>query len=129
MSEQDFLGTGWRFPLQSTHSGGIATSRNEQKIKESIILIVSTAKGERVMRPTFGCDLQQLVFEPNNSVTANLARHYVEEALTLTEPRIEVDEVSVENDNPNGRLMIEVKYFVRATNSPQNLVYPFYLQE
>ncbi len=129
MSEHDFLGTGWRFPLQTHASGGIAGSRNEQKIKESIILIISTAKGERVMRPTFGCDLQQLVFEPNNSVTANLARHYVEEALTLWEPRIGVDEVAAEIDNPNGQLLIKVKYFVRATNSPQNLVYPFYFQE
>jgi phage baseplate assembly protein W len=128
MSES-FLGAGWAFPLKVTPGGGIARSKDEQKIKESILLILSTARGERQMRPAFGADLFRLLFEPNNTVTANLASHYVEEALTLGEPRIEVDQVDVKNDLENGRLLIEVSYHIRATNSPQNLVYPFYLQE
>ena len=127
MADVEFLGVGWRFPLQANPSGGIARARNEQKIKESITLILSTAKGERMMRPTFGCDLQKLVFEPNNTVTANLTTHYVEEALTLLEPRIQVDKVEVTNENEH--LLINVAYTIRATNSPQNLVYPFYLKE
>lgn len=129
MAENDFLGVGWRYPVQTNPSGGIARSRQEQKIRESIMIILGTAKGERLMRPTFGCDLNFLVFEPNNSATANLAAHYVEEALTLGEPRIQVDDVEVKNDNENGCLLIEVNYLIRATNSPQNLVYPFYLKE
>ena len=79
------------------------------------------------MRPTFGSDLHRLVFEPNNTVTANLAHHYVEKALTLWEPRIQVEKVEVKNEIESGRLLIEIQYSIRATNSPQNLVYPFYL--
>ena len=119
MSDDNFLGSGWAFPLKVTPSGGIARSKDEQKIKESIRLILSTGKGERVMRPTFGADLQRLVFEPNNTVTANLVSHYIEEALTLWEPRIQVDQVDVKNDVANSRLLIEVSYHIRATNSPQ----------
>ena len=129
MQERDFLGTGWAFPLQIGHTKGLAFARGEQKIKESIMLILSTAKGERMMRPNFGCDLQRLAFEPNNTVTANLAAHYVEQALTLYEPRIQVDNVTIRNENKLGRLLIEMSYRIRATNSPQNLVYPFYLRE
>ena len=129
MQEREFLGVGWAFPLQTGSSKGLVQVRGEQKIKESMKLILSTAKGERMVRPDFGCDLQQLVFEPNNSVTANLAAHYIEQALTLWEPRIQVDNVNAENENKLGRLLIEISYRIRATNSPQNLVYPFYLQE
>ncbi|RMD99111.1 MAG: baseplate protein [Calditrichaeota bacterium] len=129
MAEQDFLGVGWKFPLQPNPSGGIARSRHEQKIKESIMIILGTARGERLMRPTFGCDLHSLVFEPNNRATANLAAHYVEEALTLHEPRIQVQKVEVENDLATNSLLIKIAYRIRATNSPQNLVYPFYLNE
>lgn len=129
MPEKDFLGVGWRTPLQTNPLGGIAKTQGEHKIKEAIKTILGTAKGERVMRPTFGCDLQRLVFEPNNSVTANLASHYVEEALTFWEPRIQVENVAVTNDNESGRLLIKVEYRIRGTNSPQNLVYPFYLKE
>ena len=128
MSES-FLGSGWSFPLKVNARGGIARSKDEQKIEESIMLILGTAPGERIMRPDFGADLHRLVFEPNNSVTANLAAHYVEKALTMWEPRIEVSDVNVRNDSENGRLLIEVNYYIRATNSPQNLVYPFYLHE
>lgn len=129
MPEKEFLGTGWAFPLAISPRGGIAKSRDEQKIKESIMIVMGTEKGERMMRPTFGCDLHRLVFEPNNSVTANLAAHYVEKALTLWEPRIQFEKVEVKNDLENACLLIEVFYHIRETNSPQNLVYPFYLHE
>lgn len=129
MAENDFLGIGWKFPLQLNPSGGIARASREQKIKESILIILGTAKGERVMRPDFGADLHRLVFEPNNSVTANLAKHYVEEALILWEQRIQVKNVEARNEMDEGRLIIDIDYIIRATNSPQNLVFPFYLNE
>ena len=129
MSTEKFLGTGWAFPISVTPSGGIALSRDEQKIRESINILLGTAKGERVMRPDFGCDLRTLVFEPNNSVTASLARHHVEQALTMWEPRVEIENVDVKNDIENSCLHIQIEYRVRATNSPHNLVYPFYLNE
>jgi Phage baseplate assembly protein W len=92
-------------------------------------IILGTQHGERLMRPTFGANLKSLVFAPNNPATAHLARFYVEEALRTWEPRILVNEVHVQNDDAGGRLTIEIHYRIKATNEPQNLVYPFYLQQ
>ena len=128
MPERDFLGAGWKVPLQVNPRGGIARASGEQKIKESIITILGTAEGERVMRPAFGSKLHTLAFEPNNQITAELARHYTTEALTLWEPRIQVDRVSVTHNPAAERLDIDIRYTIRDTNSPQNLVYPFYVK-
>lgn len=125
----DFLGKGFAFPLQTNQRGGISGSSQEKKIKESILIILGTQHGERVMRPKFGCNLQSLLFAPNNTGTANLARHYVEEGLTRWEPRIILDEVIVENDYSEGRLMIHIHYRIKSTNEPGNLVHPFYLEQ
>jgi uncharacterized protein len=124
----DFLGKGLAFPLKTNQRGGIDVSKQEQKIRESILIILGTQYNERVMRPNFGCNLRSLVFAPNNAATANLARHYVEEGLTKWEPRITLDEVFVENDSSQSRLMIHVLYRIKSTNEPGNLVYPFYLE-
>jgi uncharacterized protein len=124
----DFLGKGFAFPLQTNQRGGINVSKQEQKIRESILIILGTQYNERVMRPDFGCNLKSLVFAPNNAATANLARHYVEEGLTKWEPRIALDEVLVENDNSEERLIIQVYYRIKSTNETGNLVYPFYLE-
>ncbi|MFZ2498186.1 GPW/gp25 family protein [Methanosarcina sp.] len=123
----DFLGKGFAFPLQTNQRGVIDVSKQEQKIKESILIILGTHHNERVMRPDFGCNLRSLVFAPNNTATANLARHYVEEGLTKWEPRIALDEVIVENDNFENKLLIRVSYRIKSTNEQGNLVYPFYL--
>lgn len=127
--ETDFLGTGFAYPLQVNARSGIKDSRQEQKIRESILTILGTQHGERLMRPNFGCNLRSLVFAPNNTASANLARHYVEQGLTTWEPRIILDEVIVENDNLNGRLLIHIHYRIKSTYEPQNLVYPFYLEQ
>ena len=89
-TNKDIMGTGWSYPLRTDGRGGIALSRHENDIEESIRLILSTAKGERRMRPNFGCDIHTLIFAPNNATTWGLAAHYVEEALGWWEPRIEV---------------------------------------
>lgn len=125
----DILGKGFAFPLQIDPRGGIKESRHEQKIRESILTILGSQHGERVMRPNFGCNLKSLVFAPNNTATANLARYYVEEGLTTWEPRIILEEVIVDNDNLYGRLMIHIHYRIKSTCEPQNLVYPFYLEQ
>jgi phage baseplate assembly protein W len=124
----DFLGRGFAFPLQVDVRGGIRESRNVQKVRESILILLGTQHGERLMRPTFGCNLRSLVFAPNNLATANLAKHYVTEGLSAGEPRIVLDDVTVENDNVHGRLVIHVRYRLRSTYDPHDLVYPFYLQ-
>lgn len=123
----DILGRGPAFPLRVNAQGGIHASGLDQKVRQSILVILGTQHGERLMRPDFGCNLASLVFAPNNTATANLARHYVEEGLRRWEPRILVDEVIVENDNRNDQLLINVRYRIRSTLEPGNLVYPFYL--
>jgi len=124
----DILGRGFAFPLQTNSRGGILETRQAQKIRQSIQIILGTQHGERLMRPTFGCNLRSLVFAPNNAGTANLARHYVEEGLRQWEPRIILDAVTVKNDLQRDRLVIELDYRILTTYESQNLVFPFYLQ-
>ncbi len=125
----DILGKGFSYPLQIDHRGGIKISKHEQKVKDSIMIILGTQHGERLMRPKYGSNLKSLVFLPNNTGTANLARYYVEEALKTWEPRIILDEVVVVNRHAEGFLNIDIKYRLISTNEPQNLVYPFYLEQ
>jgi phage baseplate assembly protein W len=125
---RDNLGVGWSFPLRVDGRGGIALSQHENDIEESIRIILSTAKGERRMRPQFGCDIHKIVFAPNNATSWGLAAHYVEEALGWWEPRIEVLEIDPHPDPMDtSRLLITIKYRIKATNDERNLVYPFYI--
>jgi uncharacterized protein len=125
---QDIMGTGWSFPLQIDNRGGIALSQGNNGIEDSIRVILGTAKGERRMRPNFGCDIHTLIFAPNNATTWGLAAHYVEEALGWWEPRIEVIKVEPQPDPSDpSHLMINIKYRIKETNDSRNLVYPFFL--
>ena len=122
------LGSGWRTPLAIDRQGSIALSSENDNIQEAIWIILSTAPGERLMHPNFGCAIHRLAFEPNNVSTAGLARFYVEDALRTWEPRILLDEVEVQADvDQPWLLLISVRYRVRTTDSRFNLVYPFYL--
>lgn len=125
----NFLGRGWKFPVEIDRSGGIASTEHEESIRQSIFIVLGTAPGERVMRPHFGCEIHELLFAPNNANTAGLAAHYAMEALTKWEARIDSVEAEAHPspDDPN-RLDIFIRYRVRATNNARNLVYPFYLR-
>jgi uncharacterized protein len=125
-----FLGTGWAFPVRPDANGlDVAAALYEEDIRQAVILILETEPGERVMRPDFGGGLRSLVFEPLNTTTLALARHRVEQALVNWEPRIDSIDVQMTYDTAQGRLMINIGYQVRRTNTFYNLVYPFYLQE
>lgn len=125
----NFLGRGASYPLEVSTVGGIRESAGARKIEESIRIILGTQYGERVMRPTFGCNLKSLAFAPINDTTVNLARHYVEEGLARWEPRIEDVSVLVTPENRDGLLLIEVQYRIKATQEVRSLVYPFYLEK
>ncbi len=132
MAETDdkaFLGRGWGFPIGLGSTGELALADDGEDIQQAIMIILGTARGERLMRPDFGADLNALAFEPINTTTMALARHRVEEALITWEPRIDRITVSVSADQSQGRLLIEINYRVRTTNTFYNLVYPFYLLE
>ena len=126
----EFLGVGWQFPVaKDTAENRLAVAKYEDSIKQAIRIILFTAKGERVMRPTFGCDLHQLLFAPNDAGTRGMAEHYVREALQLWEPRIEVLRVKAEAAGAQEEVLrISIDYRVRATDNRFNLVYPFYLE-
>lgn len=128
---KNFLGKGWKFPVAvDTATGRIAMSEYEQDIKESIWIILSTSKGERVMRPDFGCGIHDYVFASLNTTTINLVQNSVREALTLWEPRIELIKVDVSQEKAHeGKLEVGIDYRVRTTNNRFNLVYPFYVKE
>lgn len=127
MEVEDFLGSGWKYSV-SIKNGNIASSGGEDSIRESIIIILTTAKGERVMRPNFGCEINELVFAQNTTSTATLIKFYIKEALLKWEPRIEVLDVSVTPDEDERyKLFIDINYVVKTTNTKDNLVYPFYL--
>jgi phage baseplate assembly protein W len=124
----EIVGRGWAFPLKTDSQGGISLTSERNEIQQSIIIILSTELGQRVMRPTFGSRLHELVFAPNNNHTAALARRYVEEALGMWEPRINNLSIDVKPDpNETSRLLIEINYQVKSTKDRRSLVYPFYL--
>lgn len=127
---RDFLGRGWSFPVKPGPAGRLSFVGGEEKIRQSIWIILSTAPGERQMRPGFGCGIHDLVFEPNTAALRGLVQEKVREALVHWEPRIDVIDVRVETP-PESRnhLLIRIDYRIRANNAIYNLVYPFFINE
>lgn len=128
---KDFLGRGWAFPVTPDASGtDIAAALHEEDIRQAIRLILETEKGERRMRADFGVGLRSMVFEPVTAATTTRIKSRVTDALTAWEPRIDLEEVKVTIDNQErNRVIINILYKVRSTNTFYNFVYPFYLQE
>jgi uncharacterized protein len=126
--KSEIIGRGWTFPPKIGAQGGVSLTNERSEIDQAIHIILSTIPGQRVMRPNFGCHLYELVFQPNNARTASLAVRHVEEALLFWEPRIRlVDlEAGPDPDEPS-RLLITIKYEVKATHDQRSLVFPFYL--
>lgn len=123
-----FLGSGTGWPLAAGTDGALERAEYEESVRQSVWIILSTAKGERVMRPDFGCGIHDLVFAPNTATTAGQLATAVSEALLDFEPRIDVRDVQVRtSEEDDGVLLLSVDYEVRATNNAFNLVYPFYL--
>lgn len=127
---KDFLGVGWKFPVEVDEATGrIKTSSFEEDIKEAIQIIIMTSKGERLMRPNFGCDMREQLFEGMDYATISQMESEIKVALTSWEPRIEDVDVTIKGENQGGNLMIDIHYLVRATNNRFNVVYPYFLTE
>ncbi len=126
--DTDFIGQGIEFPMRVDHKGGIALVGGPEAIERSIRTIVSTAPGERAMRPQFGCRIWDQLFAPMNANTLGLMAQAVRDAVGQWEPRVRLDDVSVDPDPAeDGRVLVSVVYRLRATNDRRNLVYPFYV--
>jgi uncharacterized protein len=126
----DFLGEGWAFPVRIHGGGGFSMAGGRDAIAQSIWIILSTAPGERVMRPEFGCRIHEYLHAPNNASTQGAVAHFAREALTRWEPRIQVTEVQPAVDPAEPSLIeLKIAYRVRSNNAFHNLVYPFFLNE
>lgn len=131
VDRKDFLGRGWAMPVAlDPRTGKVASVAYEDDIRQSILIILETAPGERVMRPNFGCGIHELVFTAVDSTAIQLIRSSVEEALRRCEARIDVLGVNVDEEaTTEGKLLVEIEYRVRKTNQTGNLVFPFYFRE
>ena len=129
-NDRDFLGKGLRFPVSINLNGGVSSSALEENVRQSIFIILGTAPGERLRRPDFGCRIHDLMFAPNNEMTAARAEIYCEEAIYKFEPRISrVTCHALPNPAQPNVLDLKVEYVIAMTNTEKNLVFPFYLQD
>jgi uncharacterized protein len=126
-----FLGRGWAMPVAlDPRTGLVASVAHEEDIRQSILIILESSPGERVMRPNFGCGIRDMVFTAVDSTALQRIRSTVEEALRRCEARIDVLGVSIdEAATLDGQLLVEIEYRVRQTNQLGNLVFPFYFRE
>lgn len=125
----DFIGRGWRYPLRGD-ARGPRYEGGADRIRQSIWLILSTAKGERPMLPDFGCGVHNLVFAANTAGLRGLVTVEVRDAIIRWEPRVDLLDVRVETpDDSRNRIVISIACRVRENNAALNLVYPFFLSE
>lgn len=131
--EKDFLGTGWSFPPAFSPAGGVAMVSGKEDIEQSLGILLSTSLGERVMEPRFGCNLAAYQFESMDSTFIGLLRDTVYDAILYHEARIKIESIRVTEDtSPEalaGKVVIDIAYHIRATNSRYNFVYDYYLTE
>lgn len=122
------IGTGWSFPPTFDHSRGeVQTTTGVEDIRRSLEIIFTTALGERIMNPSFGCSLDTMVFEELNITQLTYIQNLLNTAILYHEPRIDADTIELTPDQLEGILWISVQFTVRTDNSRFNFVYPFYL--
>jgi Bacteriophage baseplate protein W len=131
MAQQDpLIGTGFKFPIKVNATGGLDWSDGPQRIQDAIWIILSTGPGERVMRPKFGAGAQDFVFEPNSAASRARLATAIADALTRSEPRIELVNVAVDEAAQGPSCVLAtIEYRIRSTNELYNMVYPLYVQE
>lgn len=128
---KSFLGTGWSFPPEfSKTKKTVVMTSDEVDIKKSLEILLATRLGERIMQPTYGCNLEELMFKPLNVTLKTFVIDLIKTAILYHEPRIDIEKIDIDPTNElQGELLILVDYRIRATNSRANLVYPFYKAE
>jgi phage baseplate assembly protein W len=124
----DFTGTGWAFPVRPGLGGGLEYTSGAANVEQSLLLLLRTVQGERVMRPTFGTKARDLVFAPGSVQNLRLLETTVREAIRDFEPRVQVDRVNAALDPDDDiTAIVDVDYRIRQTDTRDNLVFPFYL--
>jgi phage baseplate assembly protein W len=130
-NEQAFLGTGWSFPPEFKKiTKSVIMISDEEDIKSSLEILLSTKIGERIMLPKYGCNMDELIFNPLNRTLKTFVSELVRTAILYHEPRIDVEKIDItQGDDLNGEVLVVLDYKIRATNSRTNMVYPFYKEE
>ena len=128
--DKKYIGTGWCFPVQTDAAGKIKLVTGNEDIEQAIHIILDTSPGERVMRPLFGCNAKEMVFDSIRPETMTLMADAVRQALTLWEPRILVRSVTVERDEKiETALVCKIDYEINTTHDNRNIVHPFYIDK
>ncbi len=129
--KNSFLGTGWAFPPEFVkEQKQTKMTSNEEDIKSSLHILLTTRLGERVMLPEYGCNLEELLFESLTRTLITYTVDLIKTAILYHEPRIDVIKIDISETDPlEGKLIITLDYIVRATNSRTNVVFPFYKEE
>ena len=129
--EQSFLGVGWGFPPEFNNDNNTTLmTAGELDIKKSLEILLSTRLGERVMLPKYGCNLEELLFEPLDLTLKTYIKDLIKTAILYHEPRIDVLTIKIDPTNElQGEVLIHIEYMIRITNSRGNMVFPFYKEE
>lgn len=130
-NRRGFLGTGWSFPPEFKQTTkAVVMISDEEDIKSSLEILLSTKIGERIMQPKYGCNLDELIFNPLNRTLKTYVSELIRTAILYHEPRIDVEKIDIsQGDDSRGELLVVLDYKIRATNSRINMVYPFYKGE
>ncbi|MBC3832636.1 GPW/gp25 family protein [Undibacterium amnicola] len=128
--DNSFLGTGWSFPPEFSRRGKVSMVSAEEDIKQSLLILLSTSPGERVMQPTFGCGLKHHIYENIDESTITILKDLITRAILFFEPRVKLEMIlSDASAAYEGRLDFTIMYRIISTNTRHNIVYPFYLRE
>ena len=130
IDNKGFLGRGWKFPVEFKRGVNSASLvQHEQDIRESLIILLTTIRGSRLLRPGYGTSVRTLIFEPLDANTATYISEEIKKAILIHEPRVFVDKVEAIQESLNGTLQVSIDYTIIASNTRSNLVFPFYLIE
>lgn len=125
---QNFLGTGWAFPVLPDPTGGLPYVSGEASIQDCLLVLLQTATGERVMRPDFGTTAPTLVFAPGSPANLRTLENSISDAIQAYEPRVQLVSVVAEpTPGQENQVVVSVSYQIRRTNTKANLVFPYYL--
>ncbi|MCG2418343.1 GPW/gp25 family protein [Aequorivita sp. F47161] len=131
MNTDTFLGEGWSFPPHfDKKTNQLVTTAGIADINKSLEILLSTRLGERIMRPDYGCNLEELLFQPLDVTLKTYIKELIETSILYYEPRIDTQSITLDTTNElNGEILIKIEYIVRITNSRANMVFPFYKNE
>lgn len=129
--QKSYLGTGWSFPPYFNKSRKtLEVVSDEEDIKQSLEILLTTQLGERVMNPTYGAGMNPMIFEPLTTNVRTFMTEMVRRAIVRYEPRIKLETIEMNDSGElEGRVLIEVTFTIKETNSRANFVFPFYINE